>query len=157
MGDGHFGSSFGKGHTGLAVDDSGNTYVTDPGNERVQVFGIAGETVRRRWAGLQRDRIYEIVAVPNHRKLGYGVELLLGIEADSDQMDEVAEALSKLDEVYRVSCMTGSFNVFAWLAVRSMNDATNALNEMISDTPGINLAVKFCCTDTKKPWTPIGP
>ena len=67
-------------------------------------IGVSEETVRRRRAGLQRDGVYEMVAVPDYRKLGYGVEMLLGIEADSSQTDEVAEALSEVDEVYRVSC-----------------------------------------------------
>ena len=45
-------------------------------------MGVSEETVRRRKVSLQRDGVYEIVAVPDYHKLGYGVEILLGIEAD---------------------------------------------------------------------------
>ncbi len=97
------------------------------------------------------------MAIPDYRKFGYGVELLLGVEADSSQIDEVAEAMSELEDVYRVSFTTGSSNIFVWLAVRSMNDATTALNEKIRNIHGINRVVTLCCIDTKKPWTPTGP
>ena len=50
--------------------------------EIAKAIGVSEETVRRRRAGLQRDGVYEIMAVPDYRKLGYGVEMLLVIEAD---------------------------------------------------------------------------
>ena len=50
--------------------------------EIANAIGVSEETVRRRRAGLQRDGVYEIMAGPDYRKLGYGVEILLGIEAD---------------------------------------------------------------------------
>jgi DNA-binding Lrp family transcriptional regulator len=122
-----------------------------------KAIGVSEETVRRRRAGLQRDGVYEMVAVPDYRKLGYEVELLLGIEADSSQIDEVAEALTKLDEVYRVSCTTGRFNVFAWLTVRSRSDVATVLNEKIRNIHGINHVLTFWCIDTKKQWAATGP
>ncbi len=97
------------------------------------------------------------MAVPDHRKLGYGVEILLGIEADSIQMDEIAEALSELDEVYRVSCRTGSFNIFPWLMAQSMADVAAVLSEKIGSIPGIDRVSTFCCIEPKKPWTPTAP
>ncbi|MCH8063373.1 MAG: Lrp/AsnC family transcriptional regulator [Chloroflexi bacterium] len=124
--------------------------------EIAKAIGVSEETVRRRRAGLQRDGVYEVVAIPNYRKLGYGVELLLGIEADGSQLDEVAEALSELEEVYRVSCTTGSFNIFAWLTVRSMNDVTTVLNEKIRNISGIDRVVTFYCIETMKQWTATG-
>ena len=125
--------------------------------EIAKAIGVSEETVRRRRAGLQRDGVYEVVAIPNYRKLGYGVELLLGIEADGSQVDQVAEALSELDEVYRVSYTTASFNIFACLTVRSMNDVTTVLNEKIRNISGIDRLVTFCCIETKKQWTATGP
>jgi len=120
-------------------------------------MGVSEEIVRRRKFCLQQERAYEIVAVPDHRKLGYGVEILLGIEADSSQTDEVAEALSEVDEVYRVSCTTGSFNIFAWLTVRSMEDVAAVLDEKVRSIPGIDRVSTFCCIEPKKPWTPTVP
>ena len=119
-------------------------------------MGVSEETVRRRRAGLQRDGVYEMVAVPDYRKLGYGVEMLLGIEADSSQTAEVAEALREVDEVYRVSCTTGSFNIFAWLTVRSMEDVAAVLDEKVRNISGIDRVVTFYCIETMKQWTARG-
>ncbi len=99
----------------------------------------------------------EMVAVPYYRKFGYSLELLLGIEADAPRTDEVAQALTKLNEVYRVSCTTGSFNIFACLAVRSMNDVARVLSEKIRNIPGIDHVVTFCRVETKRQWTATGP
>lgn len=125
--------------------------------EIAKAVGVSDKTVRRRRAGLQRDGVYEIVAVLDYRRLGYVVELLLGIEAEPSQIGEVAEALSELDEVYRVSYTPGRFDMFAWLRVRSMNDVTTVHNETIGKIPGIGHIVVFLCIDTKKPWTTRGP
>ena len=95
------------------------------------------------------------MAIPDYRRLGYDVELLLGIEADASQVDEVSEALTELDEVYRVSCTTGSFNIFAWLTVRYMKDVAVVLSEKIRSISGIDRVVT--CIDTKKRWTATGP
>ena len=148
----------------LAMDDTSKRIIQhlieDARKSNVDIakaIGVVEETVRRRRAGLQRDGVYEIVAVPDHRRLGYGVELLLGIEADPSQTGEVVEALSELDEVYRVSFTTGTFNIFAWMRVRSMSDVTTVHNETIGKIPGIGHVVIFCCIDTKKPWTARGP
>ena len=65
--------------------------------EIAKAIGVVEETVRRRKVSLQRDGAYETMAVPDYRKLGYGVEVLLGIESDSIQMDEIAEDLSELE------------------------------------------------------------
>ncbi len=86
-----------------------------------------------------------------------GVELLLGIEAVSSQIDEVAEALNELHEVYGVSFTTGRFSIFAWLLVRSMNDVATLLNKTIGNIPGIGHVVTFCCIETKKRWTATSP
>ena len=81
--------------------------------EIAMAMGVSEETVRRRRAGLLRGGAYMIMALLDHRKPGYGVEMLLGIEADSSEIDEIAEALCGTDEVYRVSITIGSFNIFA--------------------------------------------
>ncbi len=77
------------------------------------------------------------------------VELLIGVETDSGQIDEVAEALSALDEIYRVSFTTGSFHIFAWLTIRSMEDVAAVLNETIGSIPGIDRVHTFLCIETK--------
>ena len=53
--------------------------------------------------------------------------------------------------------MTGSFNIFAWLTVRSMEDVAVVLYEKIRSIPGIDRVLTFYCIETKKKWTPKGP
>lgn len=125
--------------------------------EVAKAIGVSEETVCRRRASFQRDEVYEIVAVLAYRKLGYGFELLLGIEADESQIEEIARVLAKLNEVYRLLHTAGSFNMFAWLTVCSMMDVDAVLREKVRNIPGIGRVVIFCCLETTKEWTPTGP
>ena len=71
---------------------------------------VSEETVRRNIAALQR-----VVAVPDYRKLGYGVDLLIGMHVDSSRIWDVADEVAELDEVYRVLVTSGIFEIFVWV------------------------------------------
>ena len=79
------------------------------------------------------------------------------LEEEQLEAPMIAEALSEVDEVYRVSCATGSFNIYVWLMVQSMNDVAAVLSEKVRSIPGIDRVSTFCCIEPKKPWTPTGP
>ncbi len=120
-------------------------------------IGVSEETVRRRRAGLQRDGVFETAAVPDYRKLGYGVDLLIGMHVDSSRIWEVADEVAELDEVYRVLVTTGSFEIFVWVTTDSSNETVIRVRRSISSIVGVVRLTTFMCLDTKKPWTATGP
>ena len=120
-------------------------------------IGVSEETVRRRRAGLHNDGVYEVVAVPDYRKLGYGVELLIGIHVDSSRVWEVANEVAEINEVYRVLVTSGAFEIFVWVTTNSLSETVIRLRRSISSIVGVVRLTTFMCLDTKKRWTATGP
>jgi len=81
--------------------------------EVARAIRVSEETVRRRRSGLARDGVYEVVAVPDYKKLGYDVELVIGMHVGPSRIWEVADEVAEIDEVYRVLITTGSFETVA--------------------------------------------
>ena len=118
---------------------------------------LSEETVRRRRAGLHNDGVYEVVAVPDYRKLGYGVELLIGMHVDSSRVWEVADEVADINEVYRVLVTSGAFEIFVWVTTNSLNETVIRVRRSISSIVGVVRLTTFMCLDTKKRWTATGP
>lgn len=111
--------------------------------------GVSEETVRRRLKRLVSEQYIRVVALPDPAKLGYHSEVLMGIQADADKVDQVGDALSEMDEINWVSVTTGSFDIFCWATLRSSEELSVFLRTKVGTIPGvrkmetfINLAVK---------------
>jgi len=98
--------------------------------------GVSEGTVRRRLRRLILDNVIKVVAVPSLDKLGFSTAALIGIQADPGRIDEVADALAKLDEVHYIAVTTGAFDIFAWVALRSSQELGNFLRNKIGTVPG---------------------
>ena len=126
-------------------------------SEIASAIGVSEETVRRRKAGLHNDGVYEVVVVPDYRKLGYGVELLIGMHVDSSRVWEVADEVADINEVYRVLVTSGAFEIFVWVTTNSLNETIIRVPRSISSIVGVARLTTFMCLDTKKRWTATGP
>ena len=125
--------------------------------EIAQAIGVSEETVRRRRVGLLSNGVYGTVAVPDYKKLGYGVELLIGMHVESFRIWEVADEVAEIDEVYRVLVTSGPFEIFVWVMTDSLNDTVIKVRRSISRITGVIRLTTFVCLDTMKPWTAAGP
>lgn len=111
--------------------------------------GVSEETVRRRLKRLVQEEYIRVVALPDPGKLGFKSEVLIGIQADADKVDQVSETLADFDEINWVSVTTGSFDIFAWATLRTSEDLSHFLRTRVGTVPGvrkmetfINLAIK---------------
>ena len=120
-------------------------------------IGVSEETVRKRRVGLLSDGAYETVAVPDFKRLGYGVELLIGMHVEPSRIWEVAEEVAEIDEVYRVLITTGTFEIFVWVMTDSLAETVITVRRSISSIAGVIRLTTFMCLDKKKPWTATGP
>jgi len=111
--------------------------------------GVSEETVRRRLKRLVQEEYIRVVALPDPAKLGYESEVLMGIQADADKVDQVADTLAEFDEVNWVSITTGSYDIFAWATLRDSEELSTFLRTKVGVIHGvrrletfINLAIK---------------
>ncbi len=111
--------------------------------------GVSEGTVRRRLKRLVHDKIINVIALPDPRKLGYESEALIGIQVDPDKIDQVANKVAELESTRWVAVTTGTYDVFAWATLPNAEELGRFLREKVGTIQGVrrtetfvNLAVK---------------
>jgi Lrp/AsnC family transcriptional regulator for asnA, asnC and gidA len=114
-----------------------------------RTVGVSEGTVRRRLKRLIQDEYIRVVAMTDPAKMGYVSEGLIGLQADLDKIDSVADELAKLEEVSWVTITTGAYDIFAWATLQSAEALGIFLRTRVATIPGVrrtetfvNLAVK---------------
>lgn len=112
--------------------------------------GVSEETIRRRTSRLIRDGVISIVAIPNAEKMGIETQALIGLHVNSNRLDAVAEALAELGEVSWVVVTTGSFDVMAWVHLRSADGLGGFLSGKVGRIEGVQRTETFVCMENVK-------
>lgn len=105
--------------------------------------GVSEGTVRRRLKRLITDRIINVVALPDPRKLGYQSEALIGVQVDPDKVNEVGEKMAKLDHTRWVTITTGTYDVFAWATLPNAESLGRFLREEVGAIDGVRRTETF--------------
>ena len=105
--------------------------------------GVSEGTVRRRLRRLIQEEVIRVVAVPDPEKMGFNTVALVGIQADPDKIDAVAEKLAQLPEAHYVSLTTGSYDIFIWVALSSSEELGKFLRQKVGITEGIRRTETF--------------
>ena len=85
-------------------------------------LGVSEGTIRRRLKRLIEDEAIQVLALPEPSKLGYTTEAVVALQVDPGKIEDVASALAKVPEALNVAVTTGSFDLFAWVALPSPED-----------------------------------
>mgnify|MGYP001124085256 CR=1 FL=1 len=105
--------------------------------------GVSEGTVRRRLKRLIDEQLINVVALLDPSRMGYSSEAIVGIQVDPDKIDESAEVIANLDEVSWVVVTTGTFDVFAWIAVQSSEGLGNFLRNKLAAVEGVRRTETF--------------
>ena len=112
--------------------------------------GVSEGTVRRRLKRLVDEQFINVVALIDPSRLGYSSEAIVGIQVDPDKIDAVSETISELDEVSWVVVTTGSYDIFAWIAVESAGDLGDFLRYKLGEVNGVRRTETFVSLVVKK-------
>jgi len=99
--------------------------------------GVSAGTVRRRIQILIQNEIIRVVAVPDLEKMGYTTVALVGVQADPDKIDSVAERLAQLPEAHYVSLTTGTYDIFMLAVVSTLQELRWLLSQKVSTITGV--------------------
>ena len=98
---------------------------------------VSEETVRRHRQSLVSEGVIRIVGIPNYEKAGYEAEAVVAVTVEPDKIDQVADALAKMDEVDWVSITTGSYDIFLHTNAKSQDDLGQLLRNHVGTIPGV--------------------
>ncbi len=111
---------------------------------------VSEGTVRRRLKRIIQEDFIRVTAALDPAKMGYASEALIGVQADPDKIDQVAEDLARLDEVDWVTITTGAYDVFAWAALQSAEALGIFLRTKVGAIPGVRRTETFVNLSVKK-------
>ena len=121
-----------------------------------RTVGVSEGTVRRRLKRLIQDEYIRVVAMTDPAKMGYVSEGLIGLQADLDKIDSVADELAKLEEVSWVTITTGAYDIFAWATLQSAEALGIFLRTRVATIPGVRRTETFVNLAVKKRGYGVG-
>lgn len=100
-------------------------------------IGVSEGTIRKRVARLIQEGVMQVIAVANPQKLGYQIEVLIGIHADIDKVKVIIERLSPMEEIRTVSICSGVYDMVMVALFRDNDELLDFLLNKLGGIPGI--------------------
>jgi Lrp/AsnC family transcriptional regulator, regulator for asnA, asnC and gidA len=99
--------------------------------------------IRLRYNRLVEAGQLKVVAITNPLRMGFNTMALIGIRAEGSKLLEVAEKISKLDEVIYLIVTSGRFDLFAEVMCRDRADLLAFLSQKLSAIEGVRESESF--------------
>ena len=115
-----------------------------------RIIGVSEATIRRRIKIMVDEEMLSIRAVPNPAKFGLNTTAIIGIEAQPDMLEKVADSLALREEVGFLGVSTGRYDLVAWCLVSNLEELRNFLERYLSKMPGIRKTETLVLLDVKK-------
>jgi Lrp/AsnC family transcriptional regulator, regulator for asnA, asnC and gidA len=106
-------------------------------------LNVSPGMIRLRYNRLVEQGYLRVVAITNPLRMGFGTMALIGIRTDGSKLLEVAEKLSRLDEVIYMIISSGRFDIFAEVVCRDHADLLRFLTEKLSAVEGVRESESF--------------
>lgn len=104
--------------------------------------GLSQAAARQRVQRLIENGVMQVVAVTDPLTLGFGLQAMVGVAVDGD-IREVAEKLSKVDEVSYVVVTTGRFDLLVEVVCRDNEHMLTVVNDVIRALPSVRSTETF--------------
>src|SRR6266545_1792629 len=99
--------------------------------------------IQQRYNRLVDQGYLKVVAITNPLRMGYKTMAMIGIRADGSKLLEVAEKVSRLDEVIYMVISSGRFDIFAEVMCRDHEDLLRFITEKLSTIDGVRESESF--------------
>lgn len=106
-------------------------------------LGVSAGMVRQRYSRLVEQGYLKVVAITNPLRMGFRTMAMIGIRADGSKLLEVAEKVSKLDEVIYMIVSSGRFDIFAEVICRDHEHLLRFITEKLSTIDGVRESESF--------------
>jgi Lrp/AsnC family transcriptional regulator for asnA, asnC and gidA len=109
-----------------------------PSTEIARSLGtVSSKTVSRRLERLLSEGIVRVVAVADHRALGFTINADIGIETRPGRPEDVGQALAAMEQVNYVALVTGDCDVWIQMRAVDMEDLQRFILRELHSLPGV--------------------
>src|SRR5512138_3222672 len=106
-------------------------------------LNVSPGMIRLRYNRLVEQGYLRVVAITNPLRMGYRTMAMIGIRVDGSKLLEVAEKISKFDEVIYQVISSGRFDIFAEVVCRDHEDLLRFISEKLSTVDGVRESESF--------------
>lgn len=108
-----------------------------PSAEIARTLGVAERTVRARIERLVQDQVVQLAAIVNPRALGYSVTADVFLEVELGRVEEVAQQVSRAEEVCYVGLTTGDRDISLQVHAPSVDALYDFVSHKLNQIPGV--------------------
>lgn len=114
-----------------------------PFSQIAQDLGVSPGMVRLRFNRMAELGFLQVCAITNPLRMGYKMMALIGIRVDGHKLLEVADQISRLEEVIYLILTSGSYDLFAEILCRDHAHLLRFLSEGLYQIEGVREAESF--------------
>ncbi len=93
-----------------------------PNTELAKKLKISETAIRKRLKRLFENEMIQVVAVVNHRKIGYKLEGNIKIKIDTKKTEQIIRELEVIDALWYIALLTGNADFDVEFSVKSQGD-----------------------------------
>lgn len=106
-------------------------------------LSVSPGMIRLRYNRLVEHGFLKVVAITNPLRMGFKTMAMIGIRVDGSKLLEIAEKISKLDEVIYLVISSGRFDLFAEVVCRDHEHLLGFITEKLSTIDGVRESESF--------------
>jgi len=111
--------------------------------ELAKKLKISETAIRKRLQRLFNNEIIQVVAIVNHRKIGYEIEGNIKIKIDTKKTEQVIQKLEVIDALWYIALLTGGADFDVEFSVKSQGDLKDLLANINNIDGVINAEPSF--------------
>jgi len=106
-------------------------------------LNVSPGMIRLRYNRLIEQGFLKVVAITNPPRMGFKAMAMIGIRVDGSKLLDVAEKISRLNEVIYLVVSSGRFDMFAEVVCRDHEDLLRFITEKLSTIDGVRESESF--------------
>ena len=106
-------------------------------------LGVSTGMIRQRYHRLVKDGVLQIVAITNPLLMGFATMAQIGVKADVNRLEEIAEEIALFDEVIYLVLVTGSYDLHVEVVCRDKTHLLKFLSKKLHAVEGVKEAETF--------------
>ncbi|MCP4142470.1 MAG: Lrp/AsnC family transcriptional regulator [Chloroflexi bacterium] len=106
-------------------------------------LNVSTGMIRQRYQRLVQDGVLQIVAITNPLLMGFATMAQIGVKADVNRLEEIAEEIAKFEEVIYLVLLTGSYDLHVEVICKDKTHLLKFLTKKLHAVEGVKEAETF--------------